>query len=66
MGDMVWYKKTAILFGCGFLCGMLTLNLIRVTMVEYSLDRIFPHAGVLIFFIAIMLPVVRKSRDWFS
>lgn len=63
---MVWYKKTAILFGCGFLCGMLTLNLIRVLVAEHSFNRVLPHAAVLFFFIVIMLPVVRMSRDWFS
>ncbi len=63
---MIWYKKTALIFGCGFLCGMLTLNLVRVLLAEHSIGRILPHAGVLLFFIVIMLPVVRKSREWFS
>jgi hypothetical protein len=66
MVAMTWYKKTALIFGCGFLCGMLTLNLVRVLVAEHALSRVLPHAAVLFFFLVIMFPVVRKSRDWFS
>jgi len=63
---MTWYKKAALIFGCGFLSGMLTLNLVRVLVAEHTISRVLPHAAVFLFFLVIMLPVVRKSRDWFS
>jgi hypothetical protein len=63
---MSWYKKTAILVGCGFLLGAEAINLIRVLIVEHTFARILPHLAVMVFTIVIVTPVIFHSKDWFQ
>jgi hypothetical protein len=61
---MLWYRKTAILFGCGFLLGAETINFVHVFLSERDFTRILPHLAVLAFMTIIMIPVILKSKDW--
>ncbi len=63
---MQWYQKTAILVGLGFLAGAMTVNLLRIIIIEHNISRVLPHLGVWIFLFILIIPVILRSREWFS